>query len=297
MAKIIWYVGSNEPDSSLNVLFNALDKHSKHTFIKGTSKTTDVLDSDADILIGSYRYYNDNFIERMRDRFGENCFCFIHGFRSRTNESADVFADRYKAMNNNGVRFMVSCLYSLNYLKSLDLDGYVLPFGVDLDTFVYKERTVREKKPIIGMCYQKRKEHRKGANVLSLLGKVGYKTNTAVSVSHHKLSDFYNSIDCLIVASKDDGRETFCLPIIEAAACGVPTISTPVGCAPDVIKDGVNGFIVDTRLEIVDKIVDIGTVDGFIEMGRNAKKIAEKKWSWNKGIVVWDKFFKEQTNG
>ncbi len=39
-------------------------------------------------------------------------------------------------------------------------------------------------------------------------------------------------------------KEAFGLVLLEALACGVPAIATDIGGIPEVIEDGVNGFLV-----------------------------------------------------
>ena len=39
-------------------------------------------------------------------------------------------------------------------------------------------------------------------------------------------------------------KEAFGLVLLEALACGVPSVATDIGGIPEVIEDGVNGFIV-----------------------------------------------------
>ena len=63
-------------------------------------------------------------------------------------------------------------------------------------------------------------------------------------IPHEKLPEVYNCADVVVVASVYD---TLVLVILEALACGVPVVSTPVGIAPKVIRDGETGFIVDER--------------------------------------------------
>jgi glycosyltransferase involved in cell wall biosynthesis len=48
--------------------------------------------------------------------------------------------------------------------------------------------------------------------------------------------------------------EPFGLVMIEAMACGTPVIATPFGAVPEVVNDGVNGFIATTVEEMVDAV-------------------------------------------
>ncbi|UWF77897.1 MULTISPECIES: glycosyltransferase family 4 protein [Microbacterium] len=62
----------------------------------------------------------------------------------------------------------------------------------------------------------------------------------------------YHAADMFVLPS---GYESFSLVIAEALACGLPVIATAVGCAPDLISEGVSGYIV-TRdpAEIADRM-------------------------------------------
>ncbi len=39
--------------------------------------------------------------------------------------------------------------------------------------------------------------------------------------------------------------ESYGLVVVEALACGLPVIATPTGCVPDVVTDGVDGWVVE----------------------------------------------------
>ncbi|MDQ0141595.1 glycosyltransferase family 4 protein [Cupriavidus necator] len=49
-----------------------------------------------------------------------------------------------------------------------------------------------------------------------------------------------HTIDVLVLPSKLDGRPNI---VMEANACGIPVIGAPVGGVPELIADGVNGFL------------------------------------------------------
>ena len=53
---------------------------------------------------------------------------------------------------------------------------------------------------------------------------------------------FYQGVDAQICASRTEGGPH---PLLEAAACGIPLISTRVGIAPELIREGENGFLVE----------------------------------------------------
>ncbi|MFK3889126.1 glycosyltransferase family 4 protein [Sphingomonas sp. NPDC079357] len=55
--------------------------------------------------------------------------------------------------------------------------------------------------------------------------------------------------------------EPFGLSVIEAMACGTPVIATRRGSMPELIEDGVTGFLVDTPQEAVAAIERAGDID------------------------------------
>jgi glycosyltransferase involved in cell wall biosynthesis len=58
-----------------------------------------------------------------------------------------------------------------------------------------------------------------------------------------------------------DWEEPFGLVMIEAMLSGTPVIAFPRGSAPEVIEDGVTGFLVRTEAEMVDRMRRIGSID------------------------------------
>jgi glycosyltransferase involved in cell wall biosynthesis len=54
----------------------------------------------------------------------------------------------------------------------------------------------------------------------------------------------YRSHDVLVVSSVFEG---FGMVLLEAMSQGLPPVSTPVGCAPQVVRDGETGILVPAR--------------------------------------------------
>ena len=60
--------------------------------------------------------------------------------------------------------------------------------------------------------------------------------------SPHDLANLYRQAKCLICSSYSEGGPRV---VAEALACGVPVITTRVGLAAELVRDGENGFLCD----------------------------------------------------
>jgi glycosyltransferase involved in cell wall biosynthesis len=64
------------------------------------------------------------------------------------------------------------------------------------------------------------------------------------SVPHSTLNEYYSSASVFIFPSLVEG---FGLVLLEAMACGIPIITTPNTAGPDIISNGIEGFIIPIR--------------------------------------------------
>jgi len=94
-----------------------------------------------------------------------------------------------------------------------------------------------------------------------------------------ELVGYYQAADVFIYTSL---YENFGQTLLEAAAAGLPIISTPVGIAPEIVIDGETGFLVrdDPRM-ISDRIGQLNNVFTRTEFGARIKEIVKKKFAWS----------------
>jgi glycosyltransferase involved in cell wall biosynthesis len=96
------------------------------------------------------------------------------------------------------------------------------------------------------------------------------------SVPHPQLNPHYSSANVFVFPSLVEG---FGLVLLEAMACGIPVITTPNTAGPDIITDGVEGFIIPIR--DVDALAEkiewcYQHPAELAEMGRAARRKAEQ---------------------
>jgi glycosyltransferase involved in cell wall biosynthesis len=106
------------------------------------------------------------------------------------------------------------------------------------------------------------------------------------SLSHAEILKIMRSHDVLVLPSLFEG---FGLVILEAMSQGLPVITTPNTCGPDIITDGVDGFIVPIRsaVSIAEKIEALHNHDLLINMSRQAiKKAALYGWDRYRRSIV-----------
>lgn len=63
-----------------------------------------------------------------------------------------------------------------------------------------------------------------------------------------EMRDFYRGLDYYLCASWHEGTPN---PALEAAACGVPLVTTRVGNMPDLVRHGENGFFVEPTADSI----------------------------------------------
>jgi len=64
---------------------------------------------------------------------------------------------------------------------------------------------------------------------------------TTPYLDHHDMPAVYNALEMVLLPSLRDGLPN---ALLEAMACGRPVIATPVGGIRDLLRDGLNGFLV-----------------------------------------------------
>jgi glycosyltransferase involved in cell wall biosynthesis len=58
-----------------------------------------------------------------------------------------------------------------------------------------------------------------------------------------------------------DWPEPFGLTMVEAMACGTPVVATKAGSVPEIVKDGVSGFICRSLRELIDSVAHVQDLD------------------------------------
>jgi glycosyltransferase involved in cell wall biosynthesis len=107
----------------------------------------------------------------------------------------------------------------------------------------------------------------------------------------NEMLEFYRSLDVYLCASRFEGTPNPCL---EAAACGVPLITTRVGNMPELIQDGINGFLVERTVDDFADKLKLLKEDPLLrkDMGRAARAHIAG-WDWKVQADNYRKMFDE----
>jgi glycosyltransferase involved in cell wall biosynthesis len=83
-----------------------------------------------------------------------------------------------------------------------------------------------------------------GANVPVVPAGVRARIHQGLRPQSEELVALYRAADIFVLPSRGD-----CMPqaVIEAMACGLPVVATRVGAIPEMVTDGVNGYLVPAR--------------------------------------------------
>jgi len=113
--------------------------------------------------------------------------------------------------------------------------------------------------------------------------------NDGSSINMEDMPQFYNSLSCYICASSSEG---FSLSVLEAAACGLPIISTKVSGCIELIKDGENGFLVDRDIDSISEKINLLKSDENLcqIISKKMRKNIEDNYCWSNQYNQWIDF-------
>tara|TARA_B100000029_G_scaffold504608_1_gene583761 strand:+ start:52 stop:1158 length:1107 start_codon:yes stop_codon:yes gene_type:complete len=103
-------------------------------------------------------------------------------------------------------------------------------------------------------------------------------------VSIEESAAYHRKLSLFIAVST---RESFGVAVLEAAACGVPAITSDVGGLPEVNKHGHTGLVIKPNdpTKLADTIIQLFEKDNYRKkLGLNARKWVEKKFTWDKCV-------------
>ena len=115
------------------------------------------------------------------------------------------------------------------------------------------------------------------------------------AVPHSDLPDVLRASDLLLLTTEPP--ESFGIVLIEAMACGLPTIATEYPGVRAVVDDGETGFLIpranpQAGAAALERLIEAGA-DGRAAMGAAGRGKAERLWSWPRLLDRMDAAYAE----
>jgi L-malate glycosyltransferase len=105
-------------------------------------------------------------------------------------------------------------------------------------------------------------------------------------LEHSKVPEFLRSVDIAAMPSRFDD-ESFGVAALEASATGLPVVATRVGGIPEVVVDGVTGFLAEKEDEMqIAKYLErlVKDPDLRIRMGLAGRKMVAERYRWEDNL-------------
>jgi len=102
-------------------------------------------------------------------------------------------------------------------------------------------------------------------------------------IPNDKITEYLNELKLLVISSYTENMPNI---ILEAMACGTPVLANSVGGIPDVITDGINGFLMaDNSPEcIAENIIRALNYPNLQQISDNAREFVRKEFSLGKAV-------------
>ncbi|MDX4036281.1 glycosyltransferase [Aliarcobacter skirrowii] len=119
------------------------------------------------------------------------------------------------------------------------------------------------------------------------------KTIFTGQVKYRDVVKYHNMLSISVFLSNS---ESFGVSVIESSACGKPVIVSNVGGLPEVVEDGVSGFVVPPRdpqktAEAIEKLVLYKSLRE--QIGRNGRERVKRLYNWDENVEQMIRIYKE----
>ena len=87
-------------------------------------------------------------------------------------------------------------------------------------------------------------------------------------------------------------HESFGIVLLEAAAAGLPIVSTRVGVAPEIVNDGVNGHLCETcDADFADRVIEVLSQDRYRRTAENLRSEILDRFDWSSAAGFLEKVY------
>lgn len=129
--------------------------------------------------------------------------------------------------------------------------------------------------PIAGRVHEPDYER----ELLALIGRLGLERNVRFLGKTDQAPSLLKACDVFCLPSRSEGMSN---ALLEAMACGRPSVATRVGGNPEVIEDGLSGFLVESEDDaaVAERILALLDDPARArEMGETARRVVEERFS------------------
>ena len=105
-------------------------------------------------------------------------------------------------------------------------------------------------------------------------------------INQDKVEKYHNMLDISVTFSTDNS-ESFGVAVLEASACGKPVVVANIGGLPEVVENGITGFVVEPKnitvlADVLNKL--ILNPELRIAIGKKGRERVIKKYNWDDSI-------------
>lgn len=221
------------------------------------------------ILVTSYDYAESGRLKKLFFQYREKISELPNSVDTAVfapRQCGEYLQNRYRLSSKTNVILFVGGLDSAHYFK-----------GVDILIEAFSTLTDPTLCLVIGGDGDLRTMYERQAHASSRSHDIHF----AGRISQDELPDYYAFADCVVLPSIDQS-EAFGVVLIEAMACAKPVITTNLPGVRSVVRDGINGLLVEKKsVYALSQALTAMFADQekMKVMGSEGKKIVEQRYS------------------